>query len=264
MARILITGCSTGIGRAAAEEFTRRGHEVIATARSLAAIADLNVAERHELDVASAASVAALAATIDPVDAVINNAGTGLHGPLEILPMENIESIYQTNVFGTIRVIKAFLPAMRANGEGTIVFVSSAAAKATRPLTGTYGSTKAAVELILESLAFEVEGTGARVIVISPGAVSSDFPSRRITFDTEIEPYRTITDQWVKVRSNSHSANVTTPQEVATVMADLYQNESRPFSRHPVGAESAAILERRAASDDDTYRQSVWDQLRGV
>lgn len=264
MARVLITGCSSGIGRAAAEVFTLRGHDVVATARSLDSIADLDVAERHVLDVASDESVAALAAATGPVDVIINNAGTGLHGPLELVPMEKLKELYETNVFGTIRTTKAFLPAMRTRGNGTIFFVSSAAGKATRPLTGSYGSTKAAVELLLESLSFELEDTGARVIVISPGAVSSGFPERRTTYEPDVEPYRTITEQWVKVRSASHASKVSTPQEVATVMADLFETERRAFSRHPVGDEAAALLANRAGSDDDTYRARVWSTLRGT
>jgi short-subunit dehydrogenase len=179
VSRVLVTGCSSGIGRAVALEMARQGHEVIATARSGRSIADLAVAERYEMDITDNAQVLDVAARVGPVDVLINNAGTGLHGPLEVVPMEAIEEVYQTNVLGTLRITKALLPSMRARGNGTICFVSSPAGQATRPLTGTYGGSKAAVELQLESLSFELEDTGGRVIIFSPGAVSSNFPARR-------------------------------------------------------------------------------------
>jgi len=263
MARVLVTGCGSGIGLATAQEFARRGHEVIATARTLESIADLSVADRRELDVTSEDSVASLASEIGTVDVLVNNAGAGLHGPLEVVPMDKIQDLYDVNVFGTIRTTKAFLPGMRAAGNGTIIFVSSPAGRATRPLTGIYGSTKAAVELLYESLSFEIEDTGARVAIVSPGAVASGFPARRATYDTEVEPYRTISEQWLKLRSASHSTHVSTPDEVAEVIADIYDTEDRPFSRHAVGTEAAALLAQRAECDDDAYRQRVWGKLRG-
>jgi NAD(P)-dependent dehydrogenase (short-subunit alcohol dehydrogenase family) len=262
MARVLVTGCSSGIGRAVAVEFTRRGHQVVATARSAESIADLDVAERYPLDISSDATVVALAEQIEPVEVLVNNAGVGLHGPLEIVPMSAIQEIYDVNVFGTLRITKALLPALRAKGNGTIFYVSSPAGKATRPLTGIYGSSKAAIELLLESMSFELEDTGARVIIVSPGAVASNFPSRRATYTTDIEPYKTVSDLWVKVRSASHQSQVSTPEEVAAAIADLYESETRPFSRHPVGSEAAALLGQRAECDDEEYRRRVWAQLR--
>jgi len=262
MARVLVTGCSSGIGRAAALEFTRRGHEVVATARTLEPLADLDVAERRQLDVTSDDDVAALVESLEPVDVVVNNAGSGLHGPLEVVPMSAIQGIYDVNVFGTLRITKALLPSLRARGEGTIYYVSSPAARATRPLTGIYGSSKAAVELMFESLAFELEDTAARVIIVSPGAVASNFPENRATYSSDLEPYRTLNDMWVKLRTASHSSRVSTPGEVATAIVDLFETETRPFSRHTVGSEAAALLEQRSELDDDAYRQRVWQKLR--
>lgn len=262
MSRVLITGCGSGIGRAAALEFARRGHHVVATGRSAASIADLDVAERHELDITDDVEVDALVSRIEPVDVLVNNAGVGLHGPLEAVPMSAIEDIYATNVLGTIRLTKALIPTFRTRRTGTIFFVSSPAARATRPLTGTYGSTKAAVELMLESLSFELESVGVRTVIVAPGAVSSGFSARRRTYSSEVEPYRTLGEQWSTLRATSHRERASTPEEVAAVIADLYVTETRPFSRHAIGAEAASLIAQRAECDDDTYRQLVWAQLR--
>jgi short-subunit dehydrogenase len=262
VSRVLVTGCSSGIGRATALELARQGHEVIATARSAASVADLPVAGAYPLDVTDDAQVLAVAARVGPVDVLVNNAGTGLHGPLEVVPMTAVEEVYQTNVLGTLRVTKAFLPAMRERGKGTVCFVSSPAGQATRPLTGTYGGSKAAVELQLESLSFELEDAGGRVIIFSPGAVSSNFPARRTTYAAEQEPYRTIVEQWVKVRASSHESQVSTPAEVAAEIARILATERRPFSRHGIGDEARALLAQRAECDDDAYRRRVWARLR--
>jgi len=262
VSRVLVTGCGSGIGRATALELTHRGHEVVATARSGESIAGLPVAERYELDITDNDQVLDLASRLGPVDVLINNAGAGLHGPLEAVPMEAIEAVYQTNVLGTLRVTKALLPSLRSRGNATICFVSSPAGKATRPLTGTYGGTKAAAELQLESLSFELEDTGARVIIFSPGAVSSGFPARRTTYTSDVEPYRAIGELWLKVRGASHQSQASTPEEVAAVIADVLATERRPFSRHAIGTEAAALLAQRAECDDDTYHERVWARLR--
>jgi NADP-dependent 3-hydroxy acid dehydrogenase YdfG len=262
VSRVLVTGCGSGIGRAVALELTRQGHEVIATARSGNSIADLAVAERYEMDITDNDQVLDVTGRLGPVDVLINNAGAGLHGPLEAVPMEAIETVYNTNVLGTLRVTKALLPAFRSRGNGTVCFVSSPAGKATRPLTGIYGGSKAAVELQMESLSFELEDTGGRVIIFSPGAVSSGFPARRTTYTSELEPYRTIGELWLKVRGASHQSHVSTPEQVASAIARILASERRPFSRHGIGDEAVALLAQRADCDDDTYRERVWARLR--
>jgi NAD(P)-dependent dehydrogenase (short-subunit alcohol dehydrogenase family) len=113
MARVLITGCSTGIGRAAAVELTKRGHEVIATARRPETLADLDVAERLALDVDSDESVRAAVDKAGRVDALVNNAGFGVAGPVETLPLDQVRRMIETNVFGAWRMLQAVLPGMR-------------------------------------------------------------------------------------------------------------------------------------------------------
>src|SRR3989442_111624 len=112
MSRILITGCSKGLGRATALELARRGHEVIATARKLETLADLPVAARVALGVTSDASVRLAVEQAGPVDVLVNNAGEIAVAPLESIPFEEIRRIYEINVFGALRMIQAFVPAM--------------------------------------------------------------------------------------------------------------------------------------------------------
>ena len=118
MARALITGCSTGFGRATAVELKKRGYEVVATARRPETLADIDVDARLALDVTDDASVAAAVAAAGTIDVLVNNAGIGLGGPIELVPMAEVRRLFETNVFGPLRMMQAVLPQMRARGLG--------------------------------------------------------------------------------------------------------------------------------------------------
>jgi len=165
MARVLITGCSTGFGRASAIELTKRGHDVVATARRSATLDDLDVAARLPLDVDDDASVAAAVAGAGSIDALVNNAGFGISGPIEHVPVDEIRRMFETNVLGAVRMIQAVVPGMRARASGTIVNVTSLAGRVTGPLGGTYAATKYALDAISESLHNEVGHFAIRIRV---------------------------------------------------------------------------------------------------
>src|SRR4051794_26631091 len=111
--RALITGCSTGIGRATAAELAKRGYDVVATARRLEAIEDLDVGVRLALDVDNDESVAAACRAAGPIDVVVNNAGFGVDGAVETVPLDEVRRMFETNFFGMARMIQAFVPGMR-------------------------------------------------------------------------------------------------------------------------------------------------------
>jgi NAD(P)-dependent dehydrogenase (short-subunit alcohol dehydrogenase family) len=178
---VLITGCSTGIGRAAAERLARRGHTVYATARRLEAIEDLT---QHgckilALDVCDEASMRAAVEAVEKhegaVGALVNNAGYGSEGPVEEVPMEEVRRQFETNVFGLTRMIQLALPGMRRQGWGRIVNLSSMGGRLTFPGGGFYHATKHAVEALSDALRFEVRGFGVDVIVVEPGPIKTAF-----------------------------------------------------------------------------------------
>ena len=131
--RAIITGCSTGIGRATAIELSARGYDVVATARRRETLDDLKVAETSQLDVDDDASVAAALAAVGPVDVLVNNAGFGVEGAVETVPLGEVRRMFETNFFGAARMIQAFVPGMRERGSGAVVNVSSVAGIAARP-----------------------------------------------------------------------------------------------------------------------------------
>jgi NADP-dependent 3-hydroxy acid dehydrogenase YdfG len=178
---VLITGCSTGIGRATAERMLGKGWTVYATARKTADIADLKKAgcKTMALDVTKEASMEkAVKSVVDAEGAVyglVNNAGYSQSGALETLPMESVRRQFDTNVFGLLRMCQLVLPSMRAAGEGRIVNISSIGGKVTFPGGGVYHGTKHAVEGISDVLRWEVADFGVKVAIIEPGLIKTEF-----------------------------------------------------------------------------------------
>jgi NADP-dependent 3-hydroxy acid dehydrogenase YdfG len=178
---VLITGCSSGIGRETARRLAANGWTVYATARRPESIADLADAGCRllALDVNDDASMAAAVAAVEEADgavgALINNAGYSQSGALETLPMERLRAQFETNVFGLVRMCQLVLPRMRAAGRGRIVNIGSMGGKLTFPGGGAYHATKYAVEAISDALRWEVAGFGVQVVLIEPGLITTNF-----------------------------------------------------------------------------------------
>jgi NAD(P)-dependent dehydrogenase (short-subunit alcohol dehydrogenase family) len=178
---VLITGCSTGIGRATAAHLAAKGWTVYATARRAEAIADLADAgcRTLALDVDDEASMRAAVAAVEEaegsVGALVNNAGYSQSGAVESLPMEKLRAQFETNVFGLVRMCQLVLPGMRAAGRGRIVNVSSMGGKLVFPGGGAYHASKYAVEALSDALRFEVAGFGIKVSIIEPGLITTNF-----------------------------------------------------------------------------------------
>jgi len=178
---VLITGCSTGIGRATAEHLAGKGWTVYATARRPESIEDLKAKGCHTLalDVTDDASMVAAVNDVEAaegaVGVLVNNAGYSQSGAVESVKLEDVRAQFETNVFGLIRMCQLALPGMRRQGWGRVVNVSSMGGKMTFPGGGIYHGTKHAVEAISDALRFEVRGFGVDVVVIEPGLIKTQF-----------------------------------------------------------------------------------------
>jgi NAD(P)-dependent dehydrogenase (short-subunit alcohol dehydrogenase family) len=176
---VLITGCSSGIGRAAAISLNAAGLTVYATAREVDALAGLARLRIHPLglDVTDEASMKAAVAAVEeaagPVGVLINNAGYGLYGPVEQLPMDEIRRQFETNFFGLVRLTQLVLPGMRRRGRGRILNVSSMGGRITLPGGAFYHASKYAVEALSDALRMEVAQFGIEVVLIEPGPVKT-------------------------------------------------------------------------------------------
>jgi len=198
MSRWLITGCSTGIGRAIAVAALDAGHSVLVTARRPDAVQNLvdaypDLAVSAALDVTDRAQIAdavALAeATFGGVDVLINNAGYGYLSAVEEGTDDEVRALFDTNFFGAVDMIKAVLPAMRARGEGRIVNVSSMTGIVTNPPNTYYSCTKHALEALTEGLAKEVAPFGVKVSAIEPGAFQTDYITRSMHQAEAVDGY---------------------------------------------------------------------------
>ncbi|HVE69116.1 MAG TPA: oxidoreductase [Solirubrobacteraceae bacterium] len=178
---VLITGCSTGIGRATAEHLLDRGWNVYATARRPETLSELEGkgAKTLALDVNDEASMAAAVRAVEEaegaVGVLVNNAGYSQSGAVEDVALDEVRRQFETNVFGLVRMCQLVLPGMRRQGWGKIVNVSSMGGKLTFPGGGFYHATKHAVEAISDALRFEVQGFGVDVAIIEPGLIRTEF-----------------------------------------------------------------------------------------
>ena len=178
---VLITGCSSGIGRATALRLAGAGYTVYATARRPETLSDLAQAGAHTLalDVTDQASMRAAVTAVEQaegaVGVLINNAGYSQSGAVESVPLDAARRQFETNVFGLVALTRMVLPQMRARRSGKIVNLSSMGGRLTFPGGGWYHATKHAVEALSDALRFEVAGFGVDVIVIEPGLIVTEF-----------------------------------------------------------------------------------------
>ncbi len=198
---VLITGCSSGIGRALALQMAEKGHMVCASARKLASIQDLesDKISIYRLDVTDSASVTEavndIMAKHSRIDMLINNAGFGLIGPMAEIPLDKLRLQFETNVMGPVALIQAVVPHMAQRKSGRIVNMGSVSGITATPYAGPYCSSKAALHLLSDALRMELAPFGIEVIQLQPGGISSKFGETADatideTYDRESSLYR--------------------------------------------------------------------------
>ncbi|WP_265108042.1 SDR family oxidoreductase [Halosolutus halophilus] len=243
---VLITGCSSGIGRATAEAFLAENWQVIATARNADDIAELADAgcTTLELDVTDPDQVASVVEeTVDrggAIDCLVNNAGYAQMGPIEDVSTVDLHRQFDVNVYGPHRLARAALPHMRAQGEGRIVNVSSVAGRVSLPGSGAYSGSKHALEAMSDALRSEVEEFGIDVVLVEPGPVETNFSDRA---DEELpEADRTpayeklyeIYDDAQLIGGGRGGPFASTPEDVAAAILEAGTCPEPP-ARYPVG-----------------------------
>jgi NAD(P)-dependent dehydrogenase (short-subunit alcohol dehydrogenase family) len=264
---VLITGCSSGIGRATALRLRRDGHTVVATARRVEKLQELAAAgcETLQLDVADDASRRAAVSEVESrhgaVGVLVNNAGYSQSGALETLPLAALRDQLETNVVGLLGMCQLVLPAMRARRRGTIVNIGSMGGRLTFPGGGAYHASKYALEALSDVLRFEVGGQGVDVVLVEPGIIRTGFA------DTVAERIPTTDDDYAGF--NAHVATATraayergplarlggSPEDVAAVIARAVAAE-RPRTRYAVTPSAHLMIGLRRILPD-----RAWDRL---
>ena len=245
MKTILITGCSSGFGLEIARHFLARDWQVIATMRTPDA-AVLPPSERLRvlaLDVTDAQSIRHAVEAAGPIDVLVNNAGFGVASPAELVPIDAVRELFETNTFGTIALTQAVLPQMRARGAGVIVNVTSSVTLKPLPLVAAYRASKAAVNAFTESMAVELEPLGIRARLVLPGrspetrfADNARGNGRMLGFDHPA--YADFVAQSL-ARMMDATAPTTRSQDVAEAVWRAATDASAPL-RIPAGADAVA------------------------
>jgi len=267
----LVTGCSSGIGRATALALLSHGYVVYATARRPETLDDLAArgCRTLALDVTSedsmVAAVRAVEAEHGHVELLVNNAGYALQGPVEECSLDSVRAQFETNVFGLVRLCQLVLPEMRAAGSGRIVNVGSMGGRFTFPGGGFYHASKHAVEAISDALRLEVAPFGIHVSLVQPGPVVSSFVDAAVdSVEVTDGPYAdfnaALVDRYRQAYDGSSSNMEISPEKVADVIASA-ATSSRPRSRYAVGTMAKTLITTRRLLPDvawDTVVRQVW------
>lgn len=235
---ILITGASSGIGKAIGEFLHKKGYIVFGTSRNPDRVAN-SLFPLLAVDVRSSATIDAAIETIisstGKLDIVINNAGVGITGPLEELPMDEIKNNFETNFFGPIAVMKAVLPQMRFQKAGLIINITSIAGYMGLPYRGVYSASKGALELLTEAINMEVKSFGIHITNLAPGDFATNIAAGRfhspIIFNSAYEKSYGDTLKMMDTHVDSGS----NPNQVAEIVYQIIQNEN-PNIHYKVGS----------------------------
>ena len=261
MASVIITGTSRGIGMETAAALGRAGHQVFATMRSLEGGAALRaIAEKERLpvsllqmDVDSDESVAsatsAVRAQVGCVDVIVNNAGIERMGSIEGLALDDFKATMETNYFGALRTIRAWLPEMRRRKSGCIINVTSVAGRIACTPLAPYAASKFALEAVSEALAQEVRPFNVRVAIVEPGIIDTNM-ARRIEqgpTDPQYPQVRRFGDMFA-----ASLEQPTPPAIVAAKIREIIESGTQAL-RHPVGPDAAGFLGWRASLTDDQW-----------
>lgn len=263
---VLITGCSSGIGKATALRLAAAGHTVYATARKPAAIADLEArgCRLLALDVCDAASMHAAVSTIEAehgaVDVLVNNAGYSQSGAIEAVPIERVRAQFETNVFGVVQLTQRVLPAMRQRRRGRIINLSSMGGRLVFPGGGYYHATKYALEAISDALRFELRGFGIQVVLIEPGLIRTNFGEAASgSIDAPKDPaygefHAAVAKATREAYEKGPLARLAGEADDVARAIEKAITTSRPRARYSVSASAKLLLAQRAMFSD-----RLWD-----
>lgn len=260
---VLITGCSVGIGRAAAEVFQRNGWQVAATMRNPDAgreLAKLDNVLVPKLDVTDPGSIrSAVTAAVDRfggIDVLVNNAGYGAYGVLEATSVESMRKQFETNVIGLLAVTGAVVPGFRHRRDGVIVNVSSIAGRLTVPFGALYSGSKFAVEGISEALSYEMREIGVRVKLVEPGFIKTNFANAvEFSNDTSLSEYQRLVYKLWEVAGSMRAAGA--ESVVAAEVIFTAATDGTDQLRYTVGEDARQWASQRDSQDDATFFEGM-------
>ena len=274
----IVTGSSSGIGYATSLLLARNRFHTYATMRNIEKSADIQqIANKERLplqviqldvndDASIRNSIEKVKSENERIDVLVNNAGYGLIGAFEDLSAEEIKSQFETNFFGVIRLTQQVLPIMRKQKSGTIVNVSSGAGRIGFPGMSAYVSSKFALEGLSESMSYELEPFGIRVVIIEPGVIRTNFKknsvmSKKSLDNSSISPYSSII-QKMDASIRSIVEHATPPEEVAKAILHAVISNN-PELRYLVGNDIIMMAETKKSMSDEDFRKMMMQSIIG-
>jgi len=268
MSTWLITGCSTGLGRALAEGVIANGHNAVVTARDAGKVADLAQADTDRvlplpLDVTDPAQITDVVSQAEAkfggIDVLVNNAGYGYRAAVEEGDDSDIRKLFDTQFFGVVGMIKAVLPEMRARRSGVIVNISTIGVQIMPAGSGYYAASKAALEAMSGALHTELKPLGISVIVVEPGAFRTDFAGRSLTQSiTVIDDYAETAGKRRKEHDTAHGTQPGDPAKAAKAIIAAVESDEPPTFLL-LGNDALSTYRRLAAARLDTIK--AWEHL---
>ena len=256
----LITGSSTGFGRALAEAALAQGDRVIVTARDISKIQDLEhqypqTAKVVRLDVTDQATIQTAVqsglTTFNRIDVLVNNAGYGLMGAVEEVSDQQIRNQFETNFFGLLNVTRAVIPTFKKQASGHILNLSSAGGRVTLPMLGLYHASKFAVEGLSETLAQELKPFGIKVTIIEPGGFDTDFATRSLVMATQMPEYDPFREQMAAFSLENPHGHVPTGVQAILKVVKLPD----PPVHLAIGPSALPIIIQKLSSDIEEYQR---------
>ena len=266
---VLVTGASSGIGKATAKRLAADGYHVFAAARRVEKMTDLKSAGITvlPLDITQEESVKSLVETISTqagrLDVLVNNAGYGSHGALEAVSLEEARYQFEVNVFGLMSLTQLILPIMRKQQVGKIINVSSMVGKVSVPMTGWYSASKHALEALSDALRLEVQQFGIKVVVVEPGGVKTEFNDiaiKRINQTSSLDAYQSWIDAWSKLLESSNQTSAE-PEVIAEVIAKAVEAK-QPKTRYAAPFESKFFLFLKWLLSDRLFDRFVLSEIK--
>lgn len=231
----LVTGASSGIGRATAAALIARGYHVLGTSRDPAAITErVDGVEYVALDLTSDESIEALGATLAGVDVLVNNAGESQSGPFEELPMAVLRRLFQVNVLGPVRLSQLALPGMRERGYGRVVMVGSMLASFPLAYRSSYVASKAAIKGFATGARHEYSPYGVWLTTVEPGSISTGISERRTSYVADGSPHRPEFEKMLAALDRNERAGTPAGRVAATIVTAIEAEKPRP--RYAVGS----------------------------
>ncbi|GAA2561286.1 SDR family oxidoreductase [Winogradskya consettensis] len=237
----LVTGASSGIGKATAAALMERGYRVIGTSRSPGRITDpVAGVDYVALDLADPASVEGMAAQLGAVDVLINNAGESQSGPLEELPAEAVERLFRVNVFGALRLTQLALPGMRERGYGRVIMVGSMLASFPLAYRSSYVASKAALKGFADAGRQELSPFGVWLTTVEPGSIATGISDRRTKYVAADSPHQDDFETMLAALDRNERAGITAGRVAATIVKAVEANPPKPL--YAVGSNAPLVF----------------------